>query len=304
MSGPALTVDGIIKRYGTVTALDGVSMSVAPGERLALLGHNGVGKTTLIKLVLGLIRPDGGTISIFGKPPVREDIRRVSAYLPENVAFHKLLTGREQLIMFARLKGAATRRATETLDRVGLEAAMDRRIGTYSKGMRQRLGLAQVLLGNPRIVILDEPTSGLDPLSRELFYAMISELADAGAAVVLSSHALTELEARTDRIVILRQGKVVADGRLQELRSGAGLPIRLRVEANLETADELTRRYGGVRVNGRAVEFTCNATEKIRRLSEVAAFVPPVDDIDVIPPSLEDIYRYYRRPATGHAERP
>lgn len=295
MTNQALVIEGITKRYGELAALDGVSLSVAPGERLALLGHNGAGKTTLIKLILGLIRPDEGSIEIFGKTPSSEDVRQITACLPENVAFHKSLSGREQLAMFARLKGQSVRDARDILVRVGLEAAMDRRIGTYSKGMRQRLGLAQVLIGSPKIVVLDEPTSGLDPLSREFFYEMISELAEAGAAVLLSSHALTEVEARTDRIAILRQGKVVADGPLQELRAGARLPIRLNVEASNDTAEELARRYGGTRINGRSVEFMCDAGDKVRRLSEVANFIPAVEDIDVVLPSLEDVYRFYSR---------
>lgn len=293
MTDRALVIEGITKRYDKFAALDDVSVSLQAGERLALLGHNGAGKTTLIKLILGLIRFDAGSIEIFGKPPTSEEVRRHTAYLPENVAFHKSLSGREQLAMFARLKGHSARNAGDILAQVGLEAAMDRRIGTYSKGMRQRLGLAQVMIGNPRIVILDEPTSGLDPISREFFYTMISGLAEAGAAVLLSSHALTELEARTDRITILRQGKVVADGPLRDLRAGADLPIRVSVEANHDSADELARRYGGTRMNGHAVEFICSANDKIQRLSEVAAFEPKVNDIDVILPSLEDVYRFY-----------
>ena len=133
---------------------------------------------------------------------------------------------------------------------------------------------------------------------------MISELAEAGAAVLLSSHALTELEARTDRIVILRQGKIVADGPLQKLCAGARLPIRLSVEASPDSADELARRFGGTRINGRSVEFICSASDKIQRLSEVAAFVPTVDDIDVVPPSLEDVYRYYSKQVNNQEEGP
>jgi len=302
MSNSALIIEKIVKRYGRLTALDDVSMSLDPGETLALLGHNGAGKTTLIKLILGLSRPDSGSIEILGRKPADISVRRDWAYLPENVAFHRSLTGREQLTMFARLKGEPVAGVTGILERVGLEAAMDRRIGTYSKGMRQRLGLAQAFIGKPRITILDEPTSGLDPLSRESFYGMISEVAGAGAAVLLSSHALTELEARTDRIVILRQGKVAADGRLHELRTAAGLPIRLRVEARAETVDELARRIGGARTNGCGVELVCDVGDKVQRLSEVTTFAPLIDDIDVVPPSLEDIYRHFSQPTIGDRE--
>lgn len=303
MSRPAIAIDKLSKRYGKVTALDGVSLAVAPGERLALLGHNGAGKTTLIKLLLGLTRPTAGAIEVLGKPPGADAVRRRCAYLPENVAFHKSLTGREQLTLFARLKGEPARAVPGLMERVGLSDAIDRRIGTYSKGMRQRLGLAQILIATPEIVMLDEPTSGLDPLSRGTFYAMISELAAAGAAVLLSSHALTELEARTDRIVILRRGEVVADGALSQLRAGACLPIRLRVEGEPKMAAAVAERFGGARINGRAVELICEAEEKVQRLSQVTALFPEAEDIDVVPPSLEDVYRHYSRPANAEEPR-
>lgn len=299
MTDPAITIDAVTKRYGSQLALDDVSATIAPGETLALLGHNGAGKTTLIKLILGLTRPQKGAIGVLGERPGSDAMRRQCAYLPENVAFHKSLTGREQLTLFSRLKGDPTSHIPEYLDRVGLAEAMDRRIGAYSKGMRQRLGLAQMLIGAPRIVILDEPTNGLDPLSRDMFYDMISELAAAGAAVLLSSHALTELEARTDRIVILRQGRVAADGRLSQLRAGAHLPIRVRVEAAADMATEVARRFGGTRINGRSVELVCEASEKIQRISEVTALGSAVEDIDIVPPSLEDVYRHYSRPAAA-----
>ncbi len=302
MTNQAITIDAVTKRYGSQVALEDVSMNVAPGETLALLGHNGAGKTTLIKLILGLTRPQSGAISVLDEIPGSEAMRRQCAYLPENVAFHKSLTGREQLTLFSRLKGGSASRIAGHLERVGLGEAMDRRIGTYSKGMRQRLGLAQMLIGTPRIAVLDEPTSGLDPLSRDMFYDMVSELAGAGAAVLLSSHALTELEARTDRIVILRQGRVAADGRLSQLRAGARLPIRVRVEAEAEAAAEVARRFGGTRINGRSVELVCQADEKIQRISEVTALEPAVEDIDIVPPSLEDVYRHYSRPAAAQED--
>ncbi len=295
MTGPAITIDAVTKRYGKHMALDGVTMNVAAGERLALLGHNGAGKTTLLKLVLGLTAAGNGEIEVLGQRPGMDAVRRHCAYLPENVAFHESLTGLEQLALFLRLKGGSAREAPALLDRVGLSDAMDRRIGAYSKGMRQRLGLAQILIGTPRIVILDEPTSGLDPLSREMFYAMTAELAETGAAVVLSSHALTELEARTDRIVILRRGQVAANGRLSALRAGAGLPIRVRVETKPDAADDVARQVGGRRVNGCAVELVCDADQKVRRIADVAALGTAIEDIDVVPPSLEDVYRHYSR---------
>ncbi|MHA1158635.1 MAG: ABC transporter ATP-binding protein [Alphaproteobacteria bacterium] len=297
MTEYAITLRNVTRRYGRLTALQKVSLSVAPGERLALLGHNGAGKTTLLKLVLGLIAPDEGTLTVLDSGPTSSAVRPHLAHLPENVAFHQSLTAREQMDVFVRLKRGALSEIPAILDRVGLSEAAGRRIGTFSKGMRQRLGLAQILIGQPRIVVLDEPTSGLDPVSRELFYEIIAELAGSGAAVIQSSHALTEMEARTDRIVILRKGETVADGQLSDLRARSRLPIRVHVRAAPDAADEIAARFGGRRMNGTAVELTCGAEDKVRRLAEVTALGAMVADIDVVPPSLEDLYRHYSRSA-------
>ena len=158
----ALLVDNVVKRYGSVETVRGISLRVEPGQRVALLGHNGAGKTTLMKMVLGLTPLSSGRIEILGARPGSRRARGATGFLPESVAFHGALTGREQLHHFARLKSATIRSADALLERVGLADAADRRIRTYSKGMRQRIGLAQALLGTPEIVLLDEPTSGLD----------------------------------------------------------------------------------------------------------------------------------------------
>ena len=297
MTGTAITLSHVTRRYGDLTALRDVSLSVEPGERLALLGHNGAGKTTLLKLVLGLIAPHEGALTVLDASPASPTVRPHLAHLPENVAFHKSLTAREQMDFFVRLKKGRRAEIPAILDRVGLTEAAGRRIGTFSKGMRQRLGLAQILIGQPRIVVLDEPTSGLDPVSRELFYEIIAELAAQGAAVIQSSHALTEMEARTDRIVILRKGETVADGRLQDLRARSRLPIRVHVRAEADATGEIASRLGGRKLNGTAVELTCGPENKIQRLAEVTALGAMVTDIDVVPPSLEDLYRFYSRSA-------
>lgn len=293
MRDDILSVENVVKRYGSRATLAGVSLSVAPGERIALLGHNGAGKTTLIRLILGLTRLDGGRISIFGSAPGAAAARRLSAYLPEAVAFHKALTGREQLTLFSRLAGEPVRLVDPLLERVGLTDAARRPIGTWSKGMRQRLGLAQALIGRPRLALLDEPTSGLDPISRHEFYAIVDEMADNGTAVLISSHALTELEARTDRIAILRDGKLVAYDSLAGLHAKAGLPIRLRVVAHDDGASQIADTLGGRRINGQSVELLCPAHEKMGHLSRITALGGLVTDVDVTPPSLEDLYRHY-----------
>ena len=260
-----------------------------------MLGHNGAGKTTLIRMILGLSRIDGGSVSVFGAAPGSAPARAASAYLPEAVSFHRALTGREQLRMFARLANAPGKLVAPLLERVGLAEAADRRIGGWSKGMRQRLGLAQVLLGRPKIALLDEPTSGLDPISRHEFYAILDDLVSQGSAVLVASHALTELEARTDRIAILNMGHLVAQGSLATLRRRAGLPIRFRVTAATDTADDLSQRLGGQRRNGSGIELSCAPGDKMKKLAQITALGSAVDDVEVLPPSLEDLYRHYAK---------
>lgn len=290
-----LTLSQVTKNYGAQTALDHVGLTVASGERVALLGHNGAGKSTLMKIVLGLIPHDDGAVDVMGHLPGTRAARAKAAYLPENVAFHPALTGEEQIALFLRLRGERTAEARSLLDRVGLGEAATRRIGTYSKGMRQRVGLAQALIGHPRLMILDEPTSGLDPVSRREFYAILDTLAGDGTGILLSSHALTEVEARTDRIVILSRGRVVADDTLAGLRRAASLPTRFQIAARPGAADEVARALSAGRRNGVMVDLVCGADQKIAQIGNIAALGGLIDDVEIMPPSLEDLYDHYSR---------
>ena len=204
----AVVMDAVVKAYGPVRAVQDVSFRVRAGECLALVGHNGAGKTTLIKMMLGLVRASGGGLSVLGEDPTSgaPNLRRQIGFLPENVAFNSSLSGRELLAFYANLKDARGE-VERLLDLVGLTEAADRRVGTYSKGMRQRLGLAQALLGGPRLLLLDEPTTGLDPALRRHFYRIVGDLARGGTAVLISSHALAELEDFAERVVILDRGR-------------------------------------------------------------------------------------------------
>lgn len=289
----ALKISSVFKRYGALETVLDVSMQVEAGERVALLGHNGAGKTTIIRMILGLTTLSGGTINVLGSAPGSRQARKQTGFLPESVAFHGALTGREQLRHFAQLKSASKTEADDLLERVGLAAAADRKIRTYSKGMRQRIGLAQVVLGRPRLAVLDEPTSGLDPVSRHEFYDIVQELADGGTAVLLSSHALTELELRTDRIAILSKGKLVANDSLSQLREMARLPIKFKVTATSETAQGVASELGGRRTNGQSIELLCQPQEKVAVLSAITALGPVVKDVDVTPASLEELYRHF-----------
>lgn len=288
-----LTVTHAKKSYDGRKVVRAVSFAVDAGERVALLGHNGAGKTTLIKMILGLTPLSAGTIEIGGAAPGSRAARAAIGYLPESVAFHGALSGRDQLRHFARLKSVAPKHADGLLERVGLGEAADRKIRTYSKGMRQRVGLAQAILGKPKLVLLDEPTSGLDPISRHEFYDIVQELSDNGTAVLLSSHALTELETRTDRIAILSAGKLVANADLATLRQEAAMPIMIKITTAVDVADKVADQLGGKRVNGRTVELTCLQNEKMTILGNVTSLGGLVEDMDVNPASLEQLYRYY-----------
>ena len=286
----------VVKSYRAVRALRGVSFALAPGRISALVGHNGAGKTTLIKLMLGLIQPDRGTIRVLGEDPAAGAFagRRALGFLPENVAFNAALTGKETLAFYARLKGINPRDGAALLDRVGLGEASRRRVGTYSKGMRQRLGLAQALLGRPRVLLLDEPTTGLDPALRQSFYDILDELRRDGATVLISSHALHELEDRAEQVLIMNQGSLVADGTLAELRALSRLPIRM----TLKLAEDVARpdwipNHAALRGGACEVDII-DPSDKMRLLRKAAAD-PAVQDIVVTEPTLDELYAHFLR---------
>ncbi len=297
-------IGDVSKRYGRIEAVKNASFDLAEGEMVALLGHNGAGKTTLMKLMLGLIRPTAGSIMVLGDNPAAGQFagRRHLGYLPENVSFDAALSGRETQTFYARLKRESVAKALELLDTVGLGAAADRRVGTYSKGMRQRLGLAQALIGRPRVLLLDEPTTGLDPELRQTFYEVIQRLAAEGTTVLLSSHALTELEERAGRVIIMNRGAKVADGSIERLRNLARLPTRIRLKlaglAPGEMPAWLPAGAAGRRLNGHVVEIDAAPEQKIELLRRATAAGTTLEDIDIMAPSLDELYVHFLR----HAE--
>lgn len=202
-------------------AVDGVGLSIRKGEVFGLLGPNGSGKSTTIKMLLGLLKPTSGRVRLFGMDPDRQAAKAHIGYMPELSHFHPYLTPRETLRYYAGLfnmPAPLRRERTEyLLERMGIAAAADRPVGEFSKGMARRIGLAQALLNNPDLVILDEPTSGLDPIGRHDVKNLIKDLAREGKTVLLSSHLLAEVEDVCDRVVILREGRICAEGRLSEL---------------------------------------------------------------------------------------
>lgn len=294
MSEPVLVMNDVCKRFGAQAAVNRMTMKVSPGERVMLVGHNGAGKTTLFNMILGLTSLTSGELTVFGAPAGSLQARTLTAFLPENVAFNGVLSGLETLKFFARLRGVETGCAGELLDRVGLTDAGHKAVRNYSKGMRQRLGLAQALIGSPRLLVLDEPTSGLDPVSRKRFYDIVDQCASEGTTVLTSSHALTEMEAHADRIAIMRMGEMAAEGTLQSLRRQTQLPTRIRVRAATpEPVSMMTEKLDGRRINGQAVEVTCASECVPAHMKQIAAFGDAVADIEIQPPGLNDIYMHF-----------
>lgn len=243
MTEPAIAVRSLSKvfltpfRRTSVVALRDLNLTVAPGEVYGLLGPNGSGKSTTLKIILGLVLPTKGQTEIFGRDSRTVASRAAVGFLPENPYFYKYLTGEETLRFFGKLCGLGgsdlQRRTNELLSVVKLESARDRRLGTYSKGMLQRIGLAQALINDPRVVILDEPTAGVDPAGSHDICQLIRQLKERGMTVLLSSHLLAQAQEICDRVGILSEGRLVREGSLQDL-----IAIENQTELVLENASE------------------------------------------------------------------
>jgi ABC-2 type transport system ATP-binding protein len=234
---PALAATGLVKRYGAVEALGGVDLEVREGELVGLLGPNGAGKSTLVKIAVGLVRPTSGQAELAGAPAGSLAARRTLGYLAELFRFPGWYTADEVLLLHQRLTGSegGADERRRLLELVALADARDRRVEAMSKGMQQRLGIAQALVGGPRVLLLDEPTSALDPVGRRTVRLLLEELRGRGVAVLLNSHLLSEIELVCDRVAILLGGKVVAAGTPAELARPRG--VEIETDAGLETID-------------------------------------------------------------------
>jgi len=237
-TGTAIRAKGLTKKYGDFVAVDKLDLVVEHGEIYGLLGPNGAGKTTTILMLLGLSEPSGGTARVLDFDPALSPtaIKRYVGYLPDNVGFYSGMTGRQNLRYTAKLNRVPNKRAEELIDtmlaRVGLTDAGNKKVETYSRGMRQRLGLADVLIKEPSIIILDEPTTAIDPAGVEEVLALVRQLADEGAAILLASHLLHQVQQVCDRVGIFVRGKLVASGTTDKLAAQAGTgPIEIEVIA-------------------------------------------------------------------------
>jgi ABC-2 type transport system ATP-binding protein len=259
----ALVATGLRKSYGSAVALDGVDLRVGAGELVGLLGPNGAGKSTLTKIACGLVRPTAGHVEVLGHPCASKLARSQTGYLAELFRFPGWATADEVLVLHQRLArspgGAAER--TRLLELVALSEARDRRVEAMSKGMQQRLGIAQALIGDPGLVLLDEPTSALDPAGRRTVRELLDALRGRGVAVLLNSHLLWEVELVCDRVVIVDRGRAVAEGAPADLVVAGGVEIetangpRLYPDAGREDVPELIARLvaEGERIYGARV---------------------------------------------------
>lgn len=296
----AMEFVGVSKVYGKTRALEDVSLTLTKGASLALVGHNGAGKSTLIKLILGLIKPSSGEVRVFHQQPTANafnQLRSKIGYLPEQCLFQKNLTGRETLKFYAQLKGMALGNFKDVFDRVDLLEAADRKVGTYSKGMRQRLGVAQALLGKPELLVLDEPTSGLDPIARQNIYKIIGEEKARGASVLISSHVLTELDDRIDQVAIVNMGKLAAVGTIPVLRRKIQMKSQILLQAPNSILSEIEQEIGAVWPcaygHSRLLKITCDPDDKVAVLGQVMAFSAGIENIEIQEPSLELVYNAY-----------
>lgn len=291
----AVELHNVYQQYGAMAVLDNISLTLAEGEVMGLFGHNGAGKTTTVRLILGLLQASSGDVRVLGGTPGDSDVRRQIGFLPENVMFYPQLTGRETLQHFARLKSASKQQVDELLEQVGLVAASSKRVKTYSKGMRQRLGLAQALLGRPRLLLLDEPTVGLDPIATQELYQVIGRLRSEGTSIVICSHVLPGVEPYIDRAAVLALGRMEAVGSLQELRTQAKLPVRIRV-AGLNAEQLSGPEVQEIRsLHADWHELFVAPDDKLATLQRVLQLQP--QDIEVQAATLEDLYGYYMEKA-------
>jgi ABC-2 type transport system ATP-binding protein len=286
---PAVVADGLSKRYGRRVVVDSLTFSLASGSISGLLGANGAGKTTTLRLLVGLARPDAGTSRLFGRRyrDLADPLRQVGTLL-DSAGYHPGRRGSDELCITARAAGVSEKRVEEVLELVSLGRAGGDRTGAYSTGMRQRLALAESLLGDPPLLLLDEPASGMDPRGRNWLREFLRAQADSGRTVLVSSHILAEVERLVDRVIILDKGRCVADGPLAELlgRAGPRLYVRtgrpdLLAALLVDAGGHVAAAEGGLRIEGLTPE----------RVGDIAAAADvPLYELRPARAQLEDVF--------------
>jgi Cu-processing system ATP-binding protein len=286
----------ISKSFGAAQVLGPVDLDIRKGEWLGLFGHNGSGKTTLIRILLGLTPPSRGTLLLDGVAPTKgtwQELQRQLGFMPERVQFYEGMTGREVLEYFAKLRGAEEERLEYLLERVNLASAADRKVGGYSKGMRQRLNLAQALLGRPDVLVLDEPVEGLDPVGVRSLFELLRD--EGVPTVVIASHLIGEVSRQVDRVCILEDGLIRAEGTVDELVASIAVPVRVHIFAHGEMADldSVLAGVGARRIahgDGKLV-LEVDHSQKASLIFALHAFRELIYDLRVEDVGIEDLWR-------------
>jgi ABC-2 type transport system ATP-binding protein len=312
MSTLVIEATALAKRYGRQVAVDGIDLRVHSGEVIGLLGPNGAGKTTTILMLLGLTEPTGGSVRILGKDPLRQplEVKQVVGYLPDTVGFYETMTGRENLAYTLSLAGMPQhevgRRIAQALEMVRLLDVADKRVGTYSRGMRQRLGIAELLARQCRIAILDEPTSGLDPQSTQELLDLIQRMSRDGMTILLSSHMLDVVQTVCHRVALFNQGRIGFLGTLDELAAkiGGGAFI---IDVEVEGIDLAACVAGveGVKYVVPAADgrWRCEAERDVRPelARQIVAAGGTLRNLDLRRTRLDEAYNRYFREVYAHA---
>jgi ABC-2 type transport system ATP-binding protein len=311
MSATVIETKGLAKRYGTAVAVAGIDLSVQAGEVIGLLGPNGAGKTTTILMLLGLTEPSEGSVRILAKDPLRQplEVKREVGYLPDAVGFYDSMTGRENLAYTAKLAGMSRELAEEriaaALEKVRLAVVADRPVGIYSRGMRQRLGIAELLMRDCRVAILDEPTSGLDPQSTQELLDLIQQLSRDGMTILLSSHMLDVVQSICHRIALFNKGRIGFVGTVEELaaRIGGGAFV-VDVEAEGIDLARVAATADGVK----SVRATTNGSWQVEAIADVRPELArlvveaggSLKNLDLRRARLDEAYnRYFREVANA-----
>lgn len=297
---------GLTKQYGNFTAVDNISLALQKGEVYGLLGPNGSGKTTTILMLLGLTEPSAGEIRVLGLDPGRRplSVKAQVGYLPDSVGFYDNMTARENLFYIARLNGLARAEAhgriTAAIDRMGLSESSSHKVGTFSRGMRQRLGVAELLLKQPQIIIMDEPTLGLDPDAARRFLQTIQTLKEEGITIMLSSHLLHQVQAVCDRVGLFRNGRIVLEGSVSELAQrvlGGAYRIRLQADGSVPALSQALRHLPGLVAlhpnAGNWYELETTSDLRAEAAHEVIMAGGKLTALEIETPSLDEIYTQY-----------
>lgn len=305
MNNLVLETKGLTKHYGDFVAVDNLDLSVKQGEVFGLLGPNGAGKTTTILMLLGLTEPTKGQVRVLGFDPARQplSVKARVGYMPDQVGFYDELTARENLIYIAKLNGIPRdqikRRVEEAIERVHLTPVIDKRAGTFSRGMRQRLGLADVLIKNPQLIIMDEPTQGLDPELAHEFLGLIQSLKEEGTTILLSSHLLHQVQAICDRVGLFSMGRMVLQGTVPELARkvlGGAYRVQIQVKgspAKLRKALQDIQDVNKVSMTDGVIEIEAQKDIRADVADAVIRAGGRLQSLNAESQSLDDIYTRY-----------